>query len=65
MVKSVSSKLQVAALKDGLKLQWKFILSDYYDYDGEEIVEYEGVRWNVVANYRTDDHEIELTATRC
>lgn len=63
-VRSVGSKRKLEALAAGLKLAWKFILADYYDYDGQEQVKYMGITYNVVDTYRTEDGTVELTAAR-
>lgn len=63
-VRSVGSKRKLEALAAGLKLAWKFILADCYDYDGQEQVRYMGVTYNVIDTYRTEDGTIELTAAR-
>lgn len=64
-VHSVGSKRKLEALSVGLKLEWKFILADYYDYSGQERVRYEGVEYNVVDTYRAQDGSVELTVSRC
>ena len=47
----------------GLQPEIKFLLADYYDYEGEEIVEFDGVRYKVLRTYRKDN-ELEITCTR-
>lgn len=64
-VKSVGSKRKLEALAVGLKMEWKFVLEDYYDYAGEDTVRYNGELYNIVDTYRTSDGGIELTVTRC
>ena len=63
-VRSVGGKRKLEGLAAGLKLEWKFDLADYYDYDGEEKVRYNGVEYNVVNAYRTADGGVELTVSR-
>ena len=63
-VRSVGSKRKMEAMAAGLKLEWKFILSDCYDYDGQEQARYNGVLYNIVDTYRPEDGTIELTAAR-
>lgn len=38
----------------------KFVLADYYDYNNETLVDYNGVLYRVIRTYRTG-HELELT----
>lgn len=64
-VKSVGSKRKLEALAFGLRLAWKFVLADYYDYCDEETAEYDGEKYSIIDTYRTDQNEIELTVTRC
>lgn len=47
----------------GLKPELKFVLSDYLDYEGETLVEYEGQRYRVLRTYRSGQ-ELELTLYR-
>lgn len=63
-VKSVSMRETYEALGVGLKPELKFVLADYYDYGGERFADYDGVRWNVMRVYRTEDDTIELTVSR-
>lgn len=46
----------------GLKPEIKFIIADYYDYDLQHIVEYNGTRYNVLRSYRVGQR-LELTCT--
>ena len=64
-VRSVSSKRKLEALALGLRYQWKFVLADYYEYQDEPYVEYDGKRYSVMETYRNADNGIELTAARC
>lgn len=63
-VQSVGFKRKMEAMTAGLKLELKFTLSDDLEYQGEEIVIYKGVRYNVVSVYITDAHEVELMTER-
>lgn len=63
-VKSIGMKRKLEAEAFGLKLEFKFILSDEAEYHGEEIVEYNGTRYNVVDVYVTENHQVELTVKR-
>lgn len=64
-VRSVGSKRKLEAAAVGLKLEWKFVLADYYDYSGQEKLRYEDELFHVVDTYRTAEGGIELTVTRC
>lgn len=64
-VRSVFAKRRMEALAVGLKIEWKFVLADYYDYHDEEKVKYDGKTWNIIATDRTKENGIELTVTRC
>lgn len=48
------------AAASGLKPTVKFVLADYYDYQGEKELEWEGTRYNVLRTYR-NGVEIEIT----
>ena len=41
----------------------KFVLADYFDYEGETLVKYAGVLYRVIRTYRTGQ-ELELTVGR-
>lgn len=41
----------------------KFILADYLDYEGEQLVEHNGQRYRVLRTYRTGQ-ELEIVVTR-
>ena len=49
------------AAASGLKPEYKFVLADYLDYDGQKEVEYEGVRYSIKRTYRNGT-ELEITA---
>ncbi len=63
-VKSVGMKRKIEAEQLGLKLEHKFILADTEEYDHEEIIEYNGKRYNIVNVYTLDDNALELTTAR-
>lgn len=44
----------------GLKPELKFVLSDYLDYEGENLVEYLGQRFRVLRTFR-NGQELEIT----
>lgn len=41
----------------------KFVLADYYDYNGETACEHDGQRYNILRTYRTGQ-ELELVVER-
>ena len=47
----------------GLKPELKFILADYLEYKGEELVEHEGQRYRVLRTFRTGQ-ELEIVVAR-
>lgn len=63
-VQSVGFKRKMEAMTAGLKLELKFTLADDLEYQGEEILIYNSVRYNVVSVFITDNHEIELLTAR-
>lgn len=60
-VKSVGLKRKIEAMATGLNIEFKLILADVQEYNGEKIVEYRGVRYNVLSVYIADDQSVELT----
>ena len=60
-VKSVGATYKLQALAVGLRPKYRFILSDYYDYSGQEMVEYGGRTYRVIDTYRGADNSLELT----
>jgi len=63
-IRSIGMKEKYEALSVGLKPQYTFILADYYDYDGQESIEYDGERFKVLRTYRKDTNELEIVVTR-
>lgn len=47
----------------GLKPEIKFVLTDYLDYDGESLVQYEGQHYRVLRTFRKGQ-ELEITVFR-
>ncbi|MBE6955672.1 MAG: hypothetical protein E7449_07190 [Ruminococcaceae bacterium] len=64
-VSSIGLKRKMEAMAAGLKLEWKFTLSNVAEYGDEEIIEYKGKRYNIVNVYITDMLSVELIAARC
>lgn len=63
-VQSVGFKRKMEALTAGLKLEYKFTLADDKEYQNEEVLIYNGDRFNIVSVYITDSHECELLTAR-
>ena len=59
-VRSVGMSEAYTAFSNGLSPEFVFILSDYSDYNGEKICEYQGTRYRIVRTYR-NNQGIELT----
>lgn len=62
-IKSISQKEYYEANTSGFKPELKVVLADYYDYDGEDTIEYDGVRYDIYRTYRSNI-SIELTCQR-
>lgn len=63
-VKSIGLKRKIEAMATGLNVEFKLILADVQEYNDEKIVEYKGVRYNVLNVYVADDQSVELTVGR-
>lgn len=63
-VKSLGLKRKIDAMATGLNVEFKLILADVQEYADEKIVEYKGVRYNVLNVYVADDQSVELTVGR-
>ena len=63
-VRSIGMKENYEALAVGLKPELTFILADYYDYDDQEFIEYNTVRYKVLRTYRKTTNELEIVVTR-
>lgn len=62
-VKSVGMREHYQALSAGLKPEYVFVLADYYDYDGQEYISYNGARFKVERTYRSG-LTLEITVTK-
>ena len=62
-VKSVGRNEFYSAATAGLRPSIVFVIHGY-EYDGEQVVEFEGARYNVIRTYSTDFEEVELTCER-
>jgi SPP1 family predicted phage head-tail adaptor len=63
-VRSIGMKEKYEALAVGLKPELTFVLADYYDYDNQQAVEYNGIRYKVLRTYQKRTHELEIVVTR-
>lgn len=52
-----------SAATTGLKPEIVFVVHGY-EYNGQQIVKFEGVRYRVIRTYATDFEEVELTCER-
>lgn len=62
-VKSVGRNEFYSAATAGLRPSIVFVIHGY-EYDGEQFVEFEGIRYKVIRTYSTDFEEMELTCER-
>lgn len=63
-VRSVGMKEKYEALNVGLKPELTFVIADYYDYDDQEHIEYNSIRYKVMRTYRKNTNELEIVVTR-
>lgn len=64
-VQSVKMTEKYKALAVGLEPELVFVLSDYYDYSDEKVIEYEGHRYKILRTYRKEDStELELVVVK-
>lgn len=62
-IKSVARNEFYSAATTGIKPSIVFIIHGY-EYNGQQIVEFEGVRYRVIRTYATSFEELELTCER-
>jgi len=62
-LKSVSRAEFYDAAASGLRPELVFVIHAY-EYGGERVVEFEGVRYNVIRTYQVDFEEMELVCER-
>lgn len=62
-LRSVTRSEFYQANATGYKPELVFILADYYDYNGETLVDYDGQRYRVIRTYRTGQ-ALELVVTK-
>lgn len=63
-VRSIGMKESYEALAVGLKPEMSFLIADYYDYDNQEFIEYNSVRYKVLRTYRKGSNELEIVVTK-
>lgn len=63
VVRSVGMREVYEAKGHELEPEYVFVLSDYDEYKGEKIAEYNGQSYNVIRTY-VNGQKIELTVTR-
>lgn len=61
-VQSVGMREHYEAFAQGLKPSLVFVLADYYDYENEQIIEFNSVRYSVERTY-VKGASIEITVT--
>lgn len=60
-LKSIGQSEFYQAQAQGLKLEIKFVLADYLDYNDQEEIIYNNFRYKVLRTFRTEKNEIEIT----
>ena len=63
-VESIGLKRKLEAQEAGLKLAYKFTLSDEYEYEDEEVLEFNGKRYNIVNVFINEFRQPELLTAR-
>lgn len=63
-VESIGLKRKLEASEAGLKLEYKFTLEDEYEYEDEELLEYNGKRYNIVNVFINRFRQPELLTAR-
>lgn len=62
-VRSVGMREKYEALQAGLNPEFVFVLADYYEYEGEDEITYDGDTYRVIRTYR-NGQSLEITVTR-
>lgn len=62
-IRSVSQSEYYTAAQSGFKPSFKMILPDYYEYDDEDAVKYNGVLYHIIRTFR-NGLELELTVEK-
>ena len=63
-VRSIGMKEKYQAQAVGLLPELVFVLADYYEYEKEQKVVYNGEKYRILRTFVKDTHEIELVVTR-
>ena len=63
-VRSVGRTEMYHAMSAGLQPEYIFELAHFFEYQGEKLVEYQGVEYRVIRTYVTDTDTIEITVER-
>ncbi len=59
-LKSIGQSEFYQAQTNGMKPEIKFVIADYLDYQNEEIIVYDGMKYKILRTYRTGN-ELEIT----
>lgn len=62
-VQSIGMSEFYQANAQGIRPEAKFVLADYLDYNGENLLCHDGVCYRIIRTYRTG-HALELTVVR-
>lgn len=60
-MKSIGMKEFYQAQTAGSKPEMKFIITDYMDYQGQEYLIHNDIRYKILRTYRTSSNELEIT----
>lgn len=63
-VKSVGMREAYEAMSHGLRPEWVFVLTHSFEYNGERVCEYNGIRYNIIRTYVNEADGIEITVER-
>lgn len=63
-VKSIGQSETYQARAAGLNPELKIVLAHDFEYQGEDLLEYEGTRYTILRTYVTETDGIELTVQR-
>ena len=58
---SIGLKRKIDAMATGLNIEFKLLLKDMEEYQGEKVVEFRGRRYNILNVFLRDDQHVELT----
>ena len=63
-VKSVGMREAYEAMSHGFRPEWVFVLTHSFEYNGERVCEYNGIRYNIIRTYVNEADGIEITVER-